>query len=174
MHIRESLIAEHSKSQTDRIVAYIGNDPQRFEELVKIFLQDEYRVVQRAAWALSISVIRHPELIKKHLKKIVLNLKKKDLHNAVKRNTVRLLQHIEIPETLQGEVMNICFDYIADPAEAVAVKAFSLTILQRLAGQYPEIIPELSILIEEQMPHQTAAFKSRGRKVLAAFQKQRH
>ncbi|MBX3241545.1 MAG: hypothetical protein KIT80_11205 [Chitinophagaceae bacterium] len=166
MDIRETLLKEHSRSQCNRIVAYIGNHQERFDELVSIFLNDEFRIVQRAAWPLSYCVIEHPALIKKHLKKIVLNLKKDGLHNAVRRNTVRLLQHVEIPEFLQGEVMNICFGYVADPKEAVAVKAFSLTVLQNLAKTYPEIIPELKLLIEEQMPHQTAAFKSRAKKVL--------
>ncbi len=170
MNIRENLLAEHSKAQCDKIVAYIGNDQSRFDKLVDIFLHDEYRVVQRAAWPLSNCVMHYPGLIKKHLKKIIKNLDTRGLHNAVKRNTVRLLQYINIPEPLHGMVMNKCFDYVADPKEAVAVKAFSLTILQQLAEQYPEIIPEIKLLIEEQMPDQTPAFKSRAKRTLAAFQ----
>ncbi|MFT3705018.1 MAG: hypothetical protein QM802_21810 [Agriterribacter sp.] len=108
----------------------------------------------------------HPHLIRKHLRKIIVQLKKPGIHNAVKRNTVRLLQDIPIPETLQGEVMDICFTFIADPKEAVAVKAFSITILDNLSKQYPEIIPEMKLLLEDQMPHETAAFKSRAKKFL--------
>jgi hypothetical protein len=61
------------------------------------------------------------------------------LHRAVKRNVVRLLQFVEIPWKLHGEVMNYCFDFIADVKEAAAVKAFSLTILENLCQQYPDI-----------------------------------
>lgn len=170
MDIRESLLAEHSKTQCDKIVAWIGNNQQRFDALVDIFLHDEYRVVQRAAWPLSNCVEQYPGLVRKHLKKIIENLHTPGLHNAVKRNTVRLLQHIEIPKPLHGRVMNTCFGYVADPKEAVAVKAFSLTILQRLAMHYPEIIPEIKLLIEEQMQDQTPAFKSRAKQALAAFE----
>ena len=166
MNIRETIIEEHSKAQCTRIVNYIGNNQQRFDELVHIFLNDEYMVVQRAAWPMSYSVIAHPRLIKKHLKKIVLNLKKPGIHDAVKRNTVKLLQEIDIPKPLQGNVMDICFEYVADPQEAVAVKAFSLSILAKLARHYPEIIPEIKLLIEDQLPHQTPAFISRAKKVL--------
>jgi len=136
---------------------------------VALFLQDEYRVVQRAAWPLSYCVTAHPQLIQKHLKKIIRYLKKPGIHNAVKRNTVRLLQEIEIPEALQGEVMDICFGYVADPKEAVAVKAFSITVLGNLSKKYPEIIPEISLILEEQMPHETAAFKSRAKKFLKSI-----
>ncbi|MBK7883083.1 MAG: hypothetical protein IPJ81_04195 [Chitinophagaceae bacterium] len=62
--------------------------------------------------------------------------------------------------------MNICFDYLQSPAEQVAVKAFSLTVLGNLAKLYPEIIPEIKVIIEEQVPHQTPAFKSRAKKIL--------
>jgi len=169
MDIRSALLQEHSKKQCAIIVKYIGNNQKRFDELVTLFLQDEYRVVQRAAWPLSYCVTAHPKLIQKHLKKIIRYLKKTGIHNAVKRNTVRLLQEIEIPETLQGEVMDICFGYIADPKEAVAVKAFSITVLGNLSKKYPEIIPEISLILEEQLPRETAAFKSRAKKFLKSI-----
>lgn len=166
MNVRETIIEEHSKAQCTRIVNYIGNNQQRFDKLVHIFLNDEYQVVQRAAWPMSYSVIAHPSLIKKHLKKIVHNLKKPGIHDAVKRNTVKILQEIVIPKPLQGDVMDICFSHVADPLEPVAVKAISLSILAKLARDYPEIIPEIKLVIYDQLPHQTPAFSSRAKKVL--------
>ena len=56
-----------------------------------------------------------------------------------------------------------------NPKEAVAIKAFSLTILGKLAKKYPEIIPEIKLLIDEQITHQSAAFKSRAKKFLKEF-----
>ena len=166
MNLRDAILKEHSKSQCSKIVAYISNHQQRFDELVSLFLHDEYRVTQRAAWPLSYCAAAHPNLVKKHLKKIIRNLKKPGIHNAVKRNTVRLLQDNYIPQSIRGEVMDICFTNVADPKEAVAVKAFSLTILSRFTQQYPEIFPEIKLLIEDQMLHQTAAFTSRAKNVL--------
>lgn len=173
MDIRKALQEEHSKKQCDSIVSYIGADQERFDMLVNIFLNGEYRLVQRAAWPLSYCVIAHPQLIKKHLKKILQNLKKPGIHNAVKRNTIRLLQEIEIPGPMHGTVMDICFQYLADPKEMVAVKAFSITVLGNLAEQYPEIIPELKLVIEDQLPHETAAFKVRAGKLLKKFEEEK-
>ena len=169
MNLREEILKEHSKTQCDKILQWIGNDQKNFDELFFLFLNDEYRVVQRAAWPVSFAVIAHPELIRKHWSNLIKNLQKPNLHDAVKRNTVRLLQQINIPKKYQGAIMDICFSYIESPREAVAVKAFSLTVLGNLAKQYPEIIPELKILIEDQLPGQTAAFKSRGKKLLKQF-----
>mgnify|MGYP003435275623 FL=1 len=66
MNLRDLILAEHSKINCSRIVNWIGNDQQRFDELFQLFLTDEPPVIQRAAWALSYSVIAHPGLIQKH------------------------------------------------------------------------------------------------------------
>src|SRR5688572_10826985 len=153
MNIKVALLKEHSKKQCNKIVKWVGDDQKRFDQLVDLFLNDEYRVVQRAGWPLSTIVIAHPNLVKKHLKNIVACCTKEGMHGAVKRNIVRFLQYVDIPANLQGEVMDICFRFVESPVEAVAVKAFSLTVLSRLAIEHPAIIPEIKLLIEEQLPH---------------------
>ena len=167
MNLRETILAEHSKAQTNLIIKWIGNSQQRFDELFDLFLQDEYRVVQRAAWPLSYVAIAHPKLISKHFNKLLKNLHQPKLPDAVKRNTVRLLQEITIPGRFHAQVMNLCFDYITSPDEAPAVKAFSLTILQNLSKQYPGIKQELKTIIEDRWDYESAAFKSRAKKILS-------
>lgn len=171
MNVREEILKEHSKAQCTKIVNWIGDDQKRFDALFYLFLNDEYRVVQRAGWPVSNCVIAHPGFIHKHWLKLVNNLKKTGLHNAVKRNSIRLMQNIEIPEKYHGQVMNICFEYMASPTEPLAVKVFSMSVLGKLAKKYPEIKGELKLLIEDQLPHQTAGFKSRAKKILQQLQK---
>ena len=48
MNLREALLKEHSKVQTMRIVEYVGDDKERFAQLMDLFLNDVYRVSQRA------------------------------------------------------------------------------------------------------------------------------
>lgn len=166
MELREAILAEHSKAQTTKIIKWVGNSQERFDELFHLFLNDEYRVVQRAAWPLSYCVIEHQQLIFKHFRDIVANLKLPGISSAVKRNTVRLLQHVEIPEEFHGDVLNICFDFIMSMSEPPAVKAFALTILQKLALQYPEIKDEVKIIIEDRWEVESPAFRSRAKAFL--------
>lgn len=166
-NLREEILREHSKAQCNQIINWVGDSQDRFDTLFKLFLEDEYRVVQRAAWPVSYCVISHPAFITKHWAKLIKNLRKPNVPEAVKRNSMRLIQEIIIPVKYEGEIMNACFNYISDPKEAVAVKAFSLRVLENLYKKYPEILPELKLLIEERMPHETAAFKSRAKKILA-------
>ncbi|GGA85187.1 hypothetical protein [Puia dinghuensis] len=170
MDILEGLKKEHSKKQTDRIVRYIGADKKRFAMLIELFFKGEYRITQRAAWPLSYCVRAHPELIQPYFKPLLDNLGRKDIHIAVVRNTVRLLQDVAIPKKHQGRVMSICFDLIQSPETPIAVKAFSLTILSHLAADYPDIRGELKLIIEEQWEHSTPAFRSRAKKVLKAME----
>ncbi len=165
MSLREEILKEHSKAQCNKIVQWVGDSQKKFNELFNLFLNDEYRVTQRASWPLSYCVIAHPEFVRNNFSKLIKNLYKPNLHASIKRNTIRLLQHIAIPKKYQGEVMQICFNYVESPAEAVAIKAFSLTVLDNLSKQYPEILPEIKLLIEAQLPYQTAAFKSRAKKL---------
>lgn len=166
MDILQLLTAEHSKQQTDRIVRYIGKDPDRFAVLIRLFFRGEYRITQRAAWPLSYCVRAHPELIRPYFKALLDNLARKDIHIAVIRNTVRLLQDVDIPKKYHGRVMSICFGFLQDPSIPVAVQAFSLTILQHLAREYPDILSELRLIIEDQWDRATPAFRSRARRIL--------
>jgi hypothetical protein len=49
---------------------------------------------------------------------------------------------------------------------ASAVKAFSLGIRDNLSKQYPEILQELKTIIEDRWDAETAAFRSRAKKIL--------
>jgi len=166
MDLRQQILKEHSKAQTLKIVNWIGSDQSRFDKLFNLFLNDLPMVVQRAAWPLSYAVVAHPIFIKKHFKKLLHNLDKPGIHNAVRRNTVRLLDEVEIPSKYEGDIMNRCFDYLLDPKEMAAVKAHSLTILNKLSAKYPEIKTELITIIEENWEREGAAFRARAKRIL--------
>ena len=149
-----------------QIVNWIGADQKRFDELFALFGGNDPVLVQRAAWPMSYAVIDNPSLISKHWKKLLQQLQQPGIHDAVKRNGIRLMEGLAIPEKFHGDVMNICFDFITDPKEKPAIKAFSLTVLYNLSKQYPEIKNELKVVIESQWENESAAFRSRARKML--------
>ncbi len=166
MNLETEILRQHSKNQTNRIVAYVGNNPHRFKILIDLLIRGPYRVSQRASWPLSICVEQHPELVMPHLNRIVKNLKQPGLHNAVKRNTIRLLQFIQVPERLHEEVVNICFEYLQDNKEAIAVRVFSMTVLANIAESTPDLKRELLLILEDILPYGSAGLRSRARKTI--------
>jgi len=169
MDLKAAILKEHSKSQALFIRDYIGDNQALFEELMIHFFSNEYRVTQRAAWIMTHCTEKRPHLINPYLAKMVDNLKDENIHVAVKRNTVRLLQNVDIPEDLMGTIADCCFNFLANPNEAVAVRIFSMSMLYELCKKEPDLAGELKLIIEEFMPHGTAGFKSRGKKILKSL-----
>ncbi len=165
MNIKEALLKEHSKTNTLKISNYIGSDAQLFAELMDCFLDDEWRLNQRAAWVVSHCADTYNDLILPHLEAMILNLDK-EVHVAVKRNTLRVLQNVAIPEDLLGRLTNICFDALNSSETPVAIKVYAMTILANVCKIEPDLKQELYLVIEGQMPYGSPAFKSRGRRIL--------
>jgi len=122
MNIREALRAEHSKRQTMKIVNYVGDDPDRFRELMTIFLGNEYRPTQRASWAVNYCVENHPALVKPYLSKLISLLEEQEGHDAIRRNVARLLQFVDVPSRLRGRAYAACYNLVDDPKQPVAVR----------------------------------------------------
>lgn len=167
MNIKTALLVEHSKAQTDKIADYIGNDSEKFAELVELFLANEYRVTQRAAAVLNVCGETYPELIAPYWEKLLKNLSKPHLHDAIKRNTMRLLQFTKLDESLHGLAIDICFQYLQSQQEAIAIKVFAMTVLANFLPLYPELKAEFKIEVERQYPYQSSGFKNRASKLLA-------
>lgn len=166
MNLLKSLTLRYSKKSVDSLVAFIGSDPNRFSELIEIFLTGSPRTVQQASWPLSYCVENHPTLILPHLKKILKAAALPHAHDAVKRNVVRLLQFISIPKSQQGAVATLCFDFLENKKEAVAIRVFSMTVLTNLAVKNPALKEEIIAVVEDGMPYAKPAYLSRAKKVL--------
>jgi hypothetical protein len=170
MNLVQALQRQHSKAQCQRIVQWVGTDPARFRALVDVFLTGNYRLTQRAAWPLSHCVKGNPGLAAPHLSVLLRNLKKPSLSDAVKRNTIRLLQFVKIPRRHQGLAMQVATALFTNRQEAIAIRVFAMTVLANLAGQNPGLANELLSMIEEEMPYGSPAFRSRGAKTIRQLQ----
>lgn len=170
MDIKEELLKEHSRAQTLRIVTYISDDSVKFEHLMTLFFSNKYIIAQRAAWVVSVCHDKHPKLILPYLKRMIENLNK-EVHPAIKRNTVRVLQFVHLPNDLLGSAANACFKLLQSLEEPIAVKAFSMTVLLNICKREPGLKNELKLIIQDQMPYGSAGFISRGKKVLRELDK---
>jgi len=171
MELKETVLQAKTKAASQAVANWVGPDQDRFDQLMHLFLHDEPRVTQRAAWIVSMVADQDPFQIEKYLAPLILNLRRDDLNIAVRRNTLRILQEVEIPEELQGHAYDLCFNFLSNPAEPIAIRAFSMTVLFNIAKTLPELLPELKVLVEEVMPYGSAGLKSRGKHILIAMRK---
>ncbi len=132
---------------------------------MNLFLKGEHVVTQRLAWVVGICAEKNPSLVRPYLRRLVEKMQEPDVHDAVKRNVVRMLQCIDIPAPLLGTVATLCFDYLSNPATPIAVKCCSMTVIARLAEKEPELGRELRLLIDQQLPFAGGAFHARARQI---------
>jgi len=165
MDLTKEILQIKSKESVDDLAKHLTKDTGDFHQLMKIFLGSNTRITPRAAWIMSKCHDINPHLVKPFIPDMVKNLQN-DVPDGVKRSTLRALQNVKIPTNIQGVLTSICFKFLNSPAEAVAIKVFSMTVLSNIAEKYPDLKTEIKLIIEDQMPYGSAGFKSRGRKIL--------
>jgi len=171
MHIREEILRKHSKSQAVLVSAYIGNDLKRFEELVDLFFDEDVRIVQRSGWIISHCADNYPDIVVPYLARFIDYAKNNPPHVAVKRNVVRVMQKCTIPEVVEGSAYDLCWAFSNSTKEDIAVRAFALRVLARIAEKYPELCDEVLSVADGFALSESKGLLSCGRNVAAQLGK---
>ena len=170
--IKSFLEKRRHKKEVVQFVRYIGDDQKKFDELISYCFGADPKLAERASWPVCYCVEAHPELMKKHFKKLLKQLRM-PCHNSIRRNFTKLMEYIEIPKALHAETISVCFDLLNNKDEFVAVKVFSMSQLGRFCKIYPELKKELIASIEAQFNIETAAFRARAKVVLKSLAQRR-
>lgn len=170
MTLEELLIREQSRANTDQVVEIITKRPELFNDLWQIFLKNENPVSRRAAWVIDLLTEKNDLLQLSHLNTLI-SVLPSFKHDGLRRHSLRILERNKLPEEKLGELATLCFQYLENPNESVAVKMFSTKILHNLAQKEPEISREIIDIIEIQLDDCTPGFKSIGMKVIKSLRK---
>ena len=162
----ELIQQSNSKTIINQVIDYVGNNQQRLDELMRLFLGDHMRISQRSSWAVGHIGEQQPQLFDKYHPHLIEHLRQPHAHNAIKRNIVRMYQFIEIPYEYEGKLYEIALNFLLDSNEAIAVKAFSMHVCERIAIKYTDLIPELMDAIVSVLPNASSGVKNRGKHVL--------
>jgi len=148
MNFEEDLKKGQSKSKTVRIVRHVDADAARFALLMKVMLEDNEQLKQRASWPVSEIALLHPQLLKSYYSTIIALLEKPGTSAPFKRHFLRVFAVHGIPEKWEGRLLNCCMAWIPSEQEAIAVRAFSISAATRICCKYPELQNELIALLE--------------------------
>ena len=165
MDLKEALLKEHSLVQATKISSWALESKSNLKQLMQAFFGKEKISVQRASWAASKAYDVKPEWFDVYLPQLITCLEK-PIHGSVRRNSLRMMQTMQIPEEYQSKLIDTLFGLLSDPKEESAVKAFAMTVAYNLVKQYPELGQELKIIIEDQLPYATPSFKSRAKRII--------
>lgn len=171
MDIRAQLLKGNSRTNAEAVALHVGTDPERFRELMRYMLDDDIRTGQLASQSVAIVCDNHPDLAKPFLKRL-LNTLSEPVHEAVQRNSIRVMQTCTLPKALHGRITDTMFTVVANPERSIAQRAFAITVAGRMVKNYPELRGEFRLLLENVLRVDPGpAIRSRATKALKAITK---
>lgn len=165
MNYEPLLMQQLSRRNMEYVAHCIGDDATEFERLMAVVLHGEEPVAQRAAWAMDVCIETYPWLLTPYVETLMEALPR-FVNNGVRRQVVKALSVREIPEKSEGALAGLCFEWLQSSAVPVGVKVHCMQILANIAARHPNLSGELRVVINEQIPRNSAGLASRGRKIL--------
>lgn len=160
-------LIDSSRMVADILTADICADQEKFNEMFSIALKDVYPLSMRAARVVELCVFKHIELIKSHVDELLhyIEISKID---GVRRSFLKILAELplKLDETSQGRLVDIAFSNIENQKEAIAIRSFSIDILMKFIGSYPELTNELTYLLEQMVKDPSTGLRSKSKKTL--------
>ena len=142
------------------------------ERLLALALNKDEMVSNRAMWVLNHCSDLDFERIKPFHVKLINHLKNKHIHSGVIRSVLRIFQNQPVPKKLEPFMLDKCFEYIKNPTEAIAARAFAMTVALNISKPYPELLNELGIVLAHlNITEESAAVNARARMTLKAIAK---
>lgn len=166
MDIREVLSGGDLRSigHVDAVVAYVGNDPDRFSELMTGLTDDRPVVRMRSADAIEKVTRRHPKLLQAHQASL-----SQQLHRAIQQEVrwhlAQLMPRLTWTEDEAADIVQMLTDWI-DTETSNIVIVNSLQAIFDLSAMHPRFRDELKVLLETQLETGSPAVKSRSKKLL--------
>ena len=163
--LADRLLAGNTRFNMNLVASYIGDDQEKFDELIELMLNADKPLRQRAAWALSIITDNKPRLIKPHETKLIEAFEDFS-HTALHRCVLRYFASVEISEEKMGEMLNLCYKYLLDNKMPPAVKVHAMQIIFNISEKEPDLKVELKLTLESIIDEGVPAIKSRGGQIL--------
>ncbi len=167
-----------------RVSNLVLENPKLFPFLIDIVFEVDNKLSIKAAWVLEFVLTEKLDWIAPYLDKFTKNISKLYLGSAV-RPAAKICQFIAKDYTLKNNsifkdiltkehidnIIETGFDWMISKHK-VAIKAYTMTTLFLLGKNYDWVHQELKLIILQNIPKETAAYKARGKMTLDLINKQ--
>jgi hypothetical protein len=158
MGIREAEWVAESAIENDKIL----------KKLLEYSFSNDRKLAFRASWTLSKVHDKYPDIIKPVLHKLIETLDSLD-NESVQRSFLRIISLSDINSVSplhHGILADHAFKMLKSGFSAIAVKAYSMEIIYKLALIYPDLANELSATINMLRGEGSAGILARGHIIL--------
>lgn len=162
---------EHSKNVWDKVAEMVLKKNDLLAELMELFFNGSPKMNQRSSQCISKIHDQDQDILKPYFSLMIDGLYE-DRIDAFKRNVLRIFQDAKVPEDKSGKLFDIALKYLLSREEAIAIQAFSMTVLRRICETYPELSSEVIDAIEIRLEEKSSSgLDNRGKHELKKLNK---
>jgi 8-oxo-dGTP diphosphatase len=157
-----------SMKEADWVATSAIENPAIFNKLLEYSFSSDKKLAFHASWTLSKVCDKYPEIIYPYLHSVIVSLEKLDNESAL-RSLLRIISMSEMNKIGvrdHGILADHCFNALRSGFSAIAIKAYSMEILYKLALIYPELANELSAVINLLQGEGSAGIVARGQMIM--------
>jgi 8-oxo-dGTP diphosphatase len=177
-------VKEHKTYNEEDLRSFVGNmmgvkeaewvaesaneNEEILRRLIDYSFSEDNKLAFRASWTLSKVYDRHPEIINPDLTRLIEALDKLN-NESVQRSFLRIISLSDlnnVSSRYHGILADHSFKMLKSQFSAIAIKAYSMEIIYKLALIYPELANELSATIKLLEGEKPAGIIARGRIIL--------
>ncbi|HPG33015.1 MAG: hypothetical protein H6542_01905 [Lentimicrobiaceae bacterium] len=166
--LKNILLQEQSRANTDLVVRIIMAHPALFDTLWSFMFKNEDPLSRRAAWAADYCAEINPEFLINKIGRLSSGLVNFS-SDGLKRHALRMISRSDLPKDELGILADTCFNWLQSDNESIAVKVHCMVILKKISDNIPEIRRELYDIIEIQMNEASSGFRNTGKKILKSL-----
>ena len=137
-------------------------DAALFNELFLSIKNEDERIAYNASWAAGHLLQKYNNYNLDNYLPILIVTASNTSKGGLKRNIFKIIQHVRIPIDYQYDCADLAMNSLLNPKEDIAVRAFALSILEKLIPSIPELIEEVFFIIEKEKSFATQAFLVRS------------
>jgi 8-oxo-dGTP diphosphatase len=157
-----------SMKEADWVATSAIENPAIFNKLLEYSFSSDKKLAFHASWTLSKVCDKYPEIIYPYLHSVIVSLEKLDNESAL-RSLLRIISMSEMNKIGvrdHGILADHCFNALRSGFSAIAIKAYSMEILYKLALIYPELVNELSAIVNLLQGEGSAGIIARGHMIM--------
>ena len=166
--VQRMIYSMMSTQEADWLAVTALDNPALILKLLEYSYSDDRKLSFRASWTLSKVFDKNHEMIIPHLPGMVEKLNSVN-NESTQRSFLRIISISDITQLSlkhHGILADHCFKALNSGFSAVAIKAYSMEIIYRLALIYPELSNELAASINMLRGESSAGIIARGRIIL--------
>ncbi len=149
----------------------VGSDFKKCNVIISMMLGANLREQQLASATYYYVINNNPNWMTKHLKRVVEHIINNNTHVGLRRNYLRVLAENPIAQDYMGPLFDFNLNLLLDHSEGVGVRAYAMTILQKICYFEPELSREVILGIKEAMKCGYPAVTGRGAKIIRDLEK---